>query len=120
MKLERLNNGAFVMQECGDLVLAIWPTKIQPFVVWRRDAHKPSEVHGGDYHATYPLAYASFQERAGNFMCPSCKKVNMDNNGPTDVIETIRTPVTLTEIIKCPTCKLQVRRVFTLHSIQEN
>ncbi len=69
--LERLRNGAFVLESKDDVVLAYWPDTPMPRVVWRRDAEDKSSVWDGSHfsdlteavakslHAEHCASYAS-------------------------------------------------------------
>lgn len=58
-----LRNGAIILQQTGDLILAYWPDRPHPFVVWREDAVTKGEVHSGTYSETITAALQIFQRK---------------------------------------------------------
>lgn len=63
--MEKLNNGAIVLEARGDYVLAFWPGHDNEFVTWRRDAIEPREVYSGHYFDSALAAALDFDERTG-------------------------------------------------------
>jgi len=58
---EKLSNGAVVLDQREDVVLAIWVGRAMPFVTWRIDEN--GGCFWGEYHTTLEAAWTEYQER---------------------------------------------------------
>lgn len=111
--LEKLRNGATVLESKDDVVLAYWPGTSMPWVVWRRDSVGKSSVHGGCYFATLPEAVNKFQERTLNTVCQHCGYDELEL-----VEECWQDSFELREIRSCPKCKKYSVYSYRLVSVQ--
>jgi len=111
--LEKLRNGATVLESKDDIVLAYWPGTSMPWAVWRRDACDPASVHSGSYFQTLPEAVFKYQERTLNTVCQHC---GYDELEPVE--ECWQDSFEPREIRSCPKCKKYSVYSYRLTSVQ--